>query len=257
MRSAQPIGGRPDLGDVGGGTLRWSVVIPLKPLHLAKTRLRGLPPRRRQALVAAMALDVRDAVLGCPDVAEIVIVTRDARWRTILGQPRTRFVADSAHDTLNDALRRGAAACRRDMPDHGIAALPGDLPALTAEELAAALVASSELGSAFVPDAHGDGTTLLAARPSSGFEPRYGRSSRSRHREAGATELDFPHDSGLRQDVDSLQDLAAARAIGLGRHTRTALAAAADPEVTVAARAATGPSLADSIPRRTRASVTR
>lgn len=229
MRLIAPVGTPEDPATARAGTPNWSVVIPLKPLHLAKTRLRDLATPLRQALVAGMALDVRDAVLGCRDIEEVIIVSRDPRWRTILGQPRMRFVPDFPGDSLNEALRRGATACQHDMPHRGIVALTADLPALTSEELGAALHKASTLTLSFVPDAHGEGTTLLAARPPSRFDPHYGESSRIRHCHAGATELDFPPASGLRQDVDTLHDLAAVQAIGVGHHTATLLPAATGP----------------------------
>jgi 2-phospho-L-lactate guanylyltransferase len=68
-------------------------------------------------------------------------------------------------------------------------------------------------------DAAGTGTTLYTARPEAAFSPRFGPGSRARHRQAGATELDAPADSGLRQDVDTFDDLCSAAAIGLGRRS--------------------------------------
>lgn len=204
-------------------TRTWSLVIPLKPLDLAKSRLSDLSAGWRQGMVAAMALDVRDAVLACREIAEVVVVSRDPRWRTILGHLGIRMVADAPDDSLNDALRRGAAACCHRSPDHGIAALTADLPSLRPSELRAALRRSSACTASFVADARGEGTTLFAAPVPALFDPRYGDSSRIRHLDAGACELEFPRRSGLRQDVDTLDDLAAAQALGLGRHTRAVL----------------------------------
>ena len=209
-------------GAPGRGAV-WTVLIPLKPLDLAKSRMRVLPPPLREALVVGMALDVRDAVLGCREVDEVIVVSRDPRWRPILGWPRVRFVSDRPDDSLNDALRRGAAAGRRGGHEGGIAALTGDLPALTADELGVALRRGSADGSSFTADARGTGTTLLAARSPSSFDPRYGGPSRLRHLAAGARELGLPRRSGLRQDVDTPADLAEAVLIGVGRHTRAVL----------------------------------
>ena len=66
----------------GSEATAWSVLIPLKPLHMAKSRLL-LPADMRQALVEAMALDVIEAVSGCCDVREVIIVSRDPLWRTL------------------------------------------------------------------------------------------------------------------------------------------------------------------------------
>jgi 2-phospho-L-lactate guanylyltransferase len=81
-------------------------------------------------------------------------------------------------------------------------------------------------GSSFVSDAGGEGTTLLAALCASRFNPLYGPGSRLRHSHAGARELEVPPGSGLRQDVDTLDDLALAQAIGVRRHTSAMLRSA-------------------------------
>jgi 2-phospho-L-lactate guanylyltransferase len=205
---------------VGG----WSIVIPLKRLDQAKSRLRGVPVPLRRALVVAMARDVRDAALACHDVGEIVVVTRDPAWRSLLGGRRLRFVAESPMDSLNEALRRGAATCRRTPAGHGVAALTADLPALRPAELALALGPAEAAPTFFVPDAHGDGTTLFAARSPAQFWPHYGVGSRARHIEAGALEIHRPELTGIRQDVDTLEDLTRAQALGLGQHTGAVLA---------------------------------
>jgi len=174
-----------------------------------------------------MALDVMEAVLGCPAVRELILVSRGPCWRALSDHPRISVVSDSPRDSMNDALRRGAAACRRESPGTGIAALTGDLPALSSADLAAALAQASLFGSSFVPDAGGEGTTLLTALCASGFNPLYGPGSRLRHSHAGAMELEVPPGSGLRQDVDTLEDLALAQAIGVRRHTSAVLSCAA------------------------------
>jgi 2-phospho-L-lactate guanylyltransferase len=78
--------------------------------------------------------------------------------------------------------------------------------------------------SVVVPDAHGDGTTLFAARSHEQFWPHYGDSSRSRHIEAGAQEILHPELTGIRQDVDTVEDLEQARPLGLGHHTSAVVA---------------------------------
>src|SRR6266511_2733691 len=97
-----------------------------------------------------------------------------------------------------------------------------ELAALRPDELGAALAASTPHRRAFVADAAGTGTTLLAARPGVALEPRYGGRSRAAHRASGAAELagDWP---SLRRDVDTAEDLAAAARLGLGPATAAAL----------------------------------
>ena len=125
---------------------------------------------------------------------------------------------------LNAALAEAAAAASRNWPADGVVALVGDLPALRPDELAAALAAAAKQPRSFVADHTGAGTTLLAAAPGTALEPRFGAGSARRHR-AIATPL--PAGAGLRHDVDTAADLAAAAAVGLGpataRHTADAL----------------------------------
>ena len=197
----------------------WTVVVPLKALSQAKSRLRDMPISLRRALVVAMARDVRDAVLACQAVDELVVVTGDPQWHLLLGTPRVLFVPDSPTDSLNPALQRGATGCRSTRAQNGVAALTADLPALRPTELGRALELALGAPTSFVPDALGEGTTMFAARSSEEFRPKFGARSRDRHISAAAREIAWPEMSGIRQDVDTVEDLERAQALGLGRHT--------------------------------------
>jgi 2-phospho-L-lactate/phosphoenolpyruvate guanylyltransferase len=74
-------------------------------------------------------------------------------------------------------------------------------------------------GAAFVPDAAGIGTTMYAVAPGTEFRPMYGGASRARHAAGGAVELALDGITGLRQDVDTPDDLRAAVALGVGPRT--------------------------------------
>ncbi len=65
-----------------------------------------------------------------------------------------------------------------------------------------------------MPDAAGVGTTLYAVAPGGEFRPMFGGASRARHAAAGAAELTLDGIAGLRQDVDTPDDLRAAVASG-------------------------------------------
>jgi 2-phospho-L-lactate guanylyltransferase len=73
----------------------------------------------------------------------------------------------------------------------------------------------------FVADAAGTGTTLLTAAGVP-LDPRFGRDSAAAHAGAGAVPLDggWP---GLRRDVDTPADLAAAVRLGVGTATAALL----------------------------------
>jgi 2-phospho-L-lactate/phosphoenolpyruvate guanylyltransferase len=204
--------------------LVWSLVIPVKLLAQAKTRLTGLAPERRSRLALAMAADTVAAALQADSVATVLVVTDDAAVRDAACGLGALVLADKPAAGLNEALDHGAEYARRRWPDRGVCALAGDLPAMRPAELTAALRAAAGLGVAFVPDADGTGTALYAAAPGSAFRPRFGPASRRRHLEGGAAEIGNGILTGLRRDVDTVADLRAAAVIGLGPHTRAELA---------------------------------
>jgi len=200
----------------------WSVVIPVKLLARAKSRLAGLAAADRQAIALAMAADTVAAALACEAVADVVVVSDDAAIRTEAEALGAEVIADLPKAGLNEALSAGAEHAAARWPGRGLAALTADLPALSATELEAALTAASGVTQAFVADAAGSGTTLYTAMPGAAFVPRFGPQSRMRHRRAGAVELNLPGIPGLRRDVDTLADLHSAALIRLGSRTRSA-----------------------------------
>jgi 2-phospho-L-lactate guanylyltransferase len=196
--------------------LSWSVVIPVKVLAQAKSRLSGLADADRAAMALAMAADTVSAAVACPAVAAVIVVSDDPAVRTEAQAAGAEVIADLPGAGLNQALAAGAEHAAARSSGRGLAALTADLPALSAAELQAALTAASAVNQAFVADAAGSGTTLYTAKPGAPFRPRFGPHSRMRHREAGAVELDLPGISGLRRDVDTLADLREAEQLGLG-----------------------------------------
>jgi 2-phospho-L-lactate guanylyltransferase len=234
----------------------WAVVVPVKRLATAKTRLRGdTPPGVPHArLVLAMAQDTVRAALACPVVAEVLVVTGDPAVAAALGELGARVVPEppppplpvphpppvpvspggpvspdgpdgpdgEGVSGLNRAVGHGAGQLAG--AGRWLAALAADLPALRPDELARALRAAAHPGSGsgprrgFVPDAGGTGTTLLAAPPGVPLAPRFGPGSAARHAASGARRLDGDWPS-LRRDVDTAADLASAERLGLGPYT--------------------------------------
>lgn len=102
--------------------------------------------------------------------------------------------------------------------------LQGDLPALKPAELAEAIEAARAHPRSFVADQQRTGTAALFSFGVA-LDPRFGAGSAQRHRQSGAVELTgaWP---GLRSDIDTPEDLAAARALGIGPATAQAIARA-------------------------------
>ncbi|WP_045306475.1 2-phospho-L-lactate guanylyltransferase [Saccharothrix sp. ST-888] len=202
----------------------WSLVLPVKPLALAKSRLGAFAGELRPALALAFALDTVTAALACPDVARVLVVTQDRLAGPELADLGALVLDDEPGGGLNPALAHGAAHARRIAPHSPVAALSADLPALRPVELSRVLAQVPPTGRAFLADAPGIGTTLLACAPGTGLRPAFGGPSRDRHAAGGAYEITLPDVPSVRRDVDTGADLAAARALGLG--PRTAAAAA-------------------------------
>src|ERR1700734_400342 len=55
----------------------WTVLLPVKVLARAKSRLPALAGDRRPELALALAADTVAAVLACPEVARVVVITSD------------------------------------------------------------------------------------------------------------------------------------------------------------------------------------
>ncbi|MCQ6552606.1 2-phospho-L-lactate guanylyltransferase [Streptomyces sp. C10-9-1] len=198
----------------------WSLVVPLKPLAAAKSRLApAAGDALRPRLALAFAQDTVAAALACPAVRDVVVVTDDRTAGAALAALGARVVPDSPGAGLNAALAHGAQAVRAHRPGAAVAALNADLPALRAGELLRTLAAASAFDRAFLADASGIGTTLLCARPSVELRPAFGGPSRRRHSASGAVEITLDGVDSVRRDVDTGRDLAAALELGVGPRT--------------------------------------
>lgn len=201
----------------------WGVVMPVKRLALAKSRLVGYGDPARQELALAFACDVVAAALGCPLVVRVLVVTDDDAAAAALTALGADVAPDDPDDGLNPALEHGAELLRARRPGLGVVTVSSDLPALSPDDLASVLSAVPPGSRAFVADSAGTGTTLLAASSPAPLAPSYGPGSRDRHAASGAAQL--PGTPALRRDVDTPEDLREALALGVGSRTRLAYAA--------------------------------
>lgn len=230
----------------------WTIVVPVKQLNVAKSRLRGASGQvPHEQLVLALAQDTVAAARDCPLVREVLVVTDDPVAGPALGRLGARVVPDRPAAGLNPAIAYAAGSVPVDRP---IAALTADLPALRPAELARALRMVATAGRrGFVADAAGTGTTLLAAPARSGpegaaqltetgaapapetptardapavtvasgmdaLDPQFGPGSAARHTASGAQRLPGAWPT-LSRDVDTAADLGEAALLGLGPAT--------------------------------------
>jgi 2-phospho-L-lactate guanylyltransferase len=205
------------------------LLVPMKPLAWAKTRLRGVADggagvREAHArLVLALARDTIAAAAAVPMVRQVIAICSDETVRAVLADDGVQTIPDEPAAGLNLALQYGDAVLRAADVSAMVGALPADLPALRPEELDRAIRAALAAGGrSFCADRTETGTTLLLAPPGQLLGPRFGASSAAAHRATGAREL-TGYWPGLRCDVDTPADLTIARGLGLGRFTSAAL----------------------------------
>lgn len=190
-------------------------MIPTKALPEAKSRLlpATVDASAHRRLVEAIRADTVAAASAAPAVARVVLIA---------DRPAGPGVLVQTEPGLNAALVEAAEFATVSWPEDGVGALVGDLPALRPDEIDSALRAAAGHARSFVPDSPGTGTTLLTAQPGTVLRPAFGPGSARRHA-AGAVEL-ASAGPGLRHDVDTADDLAAAAELGLGPATSAVLA---------------------------------
>ncbi|HEY7858633.1 MAG TPA: 2-phospho-L-lactate guanylyltransferase [Candidatus Nanopelagicales bacterium] len=206
---------------------RWSIVVPVKVLARAKSRLSTRPANERVDLARAFALDVVATCLATPQVALTLVVTDDEQIAELVRPQGALVLADPLQrgglSALNAAALAGADEAMRQRADQPVAILAADLPALRPADLSLALTACSRLARAFTSDSAGLGTTMLTSGVGIRPMPRFGTRSRAAHAADGAVELTGSELSRLRCDVDTEVDLWHAVALGVGPRTAAVL----------------------------------
>lgn len=204
---------------------QWTLVVPVKPARIGKSRL-GADVR----VVRAIALDTIAAAAGAARVGRVIVVTGDTELVAALADAGVAIevVDDDPPRGLSGAIGAGIALAETAEPR---AVLLGDLPSLRSSELDEALASAAALDRAFVPDAEGAGSSLVTARGGVELVEAFGAGSAGRHRALGLVELGVAADSGLRRDVDTPDQLHAVTGAGVGPFTRTALDSVAQDSV--------------------------
>jgi 2-phospho-L-lactate guanylyltransferase len=206
------------------------LIVAVKRLAAAKTRLApAFSAAERESLVLAMLVDTLTAATRVSAVRHITVVTPDE----VAGAAAIELGADVLSDPTPaehpDPLNNAIAAAERVVSESiaNIVVLQGDLPALQTHELAGAITAARQHKRSFVADRLGTGTAALCAFGTA-LNPRFGPDSSAQHRLSGAVELTgrWP---GLRCDIDTPDDLAIARRLGMGPVTSRAVAAPTAP----------------------------
>lgn len=197
--------------------MSWQVVVPVKSSDAAKSRLGARPD-----LALAIAVDTVAAIAAASGVGRVIVVTADegVAWE-LRGIERVQVIAERASEGIAPAVSLGLDMLE-ETEDRAV--LLGDLPALAPDDLAVALELASRVTRGFVPDREGGGTTMVTATAGNELLHRFGAGSAARHAALGLVRLGVTKESTLRRDVDTPEQLDAARTLGLGPRTTAALA---------------------------------
>jgi 2-phospho-L-lactate guanylyltransferase len=208
-------------------------VLPIKRFDRAKQRLgAGLDPDARQTLAEAMVRDVLAALAEVRSLHRLVVVTGEPRAR-ILARARDAMIVGDDPERGQSAAAVAGIRAAIELGAERVLLVPGDCPALDAEEVDGLLSADEDSPAVtVVPDRHGTGTNALLLAPPDVIEPAFGEGSYDRHvgaaRAAGAR-LAAAHVPSLAIDVDTPADLDALRGADPRAATAGVLAALADP----------------------------
>jgi 2-phospho-L-lactate guanylyltransferase len=180
--------------------MRLHAVIPLKELPLGKRRLaHSLADEVRHRLILTMLADVVAILLRSAGIERVSILTRD---HAIVPHGCTH-IPDAA-DGLNAALAVAADACVA-AGATAMLVVPGDIPLIECDDVAAILAARGEDTLVAAPDEAGCGTNALLVTPPRLIGTHFGPRSLLAHetvaRGAGARFV-LVRRPGLAFDVD-------------------------------------------------------
>ncbi len=190
------------------------VIIPVKPLNRAKSRLaQVLSPQQRQELAETMFRHVLQVVNKVPQIMGTLVVSRDGRALSIAREYGARTVQESGAPELNSALMRATQVVAR-WHANTVIVLPADLPMISEVDLSDMVeVGRGSLTTVVIAtDENEDGTNAMLIRPPGLIPYAYGAGSFQRHvelaRRAGAS-VHVYQSSRLALDIDVPQDLEA------------------------------------------------
>ena len=190
---------------------RW-VIVPVKRLTAAKSRLSpALPARQRRLLARALLTHTLKTLRGLNGIEGILVVGKDRAVRSMAGEFGAVFVREGDCDGLNRALARATdEAIVRGA--EAVMVLPADLPLLRPRDLEQAMRLAHRMPFVVIaPDGMEWGTNLLYMAPPGVVKFSFGEGSFQKHirsaRRAGL-EPSICRQAALAHDVDRPEDLA-------------------------------------------------
>lgn len=208
--------------------LRVDMVIPVKALSEAKTRLLGAADGGmgdatwHKSLVLAMVTDTVTAVLQTRAVRQVLVVTRDPEIAESVGRRGATVLQSEPGGPQRCPRSRGECTPRRRVRPYSRRTACRS-PSVASPRTV--LLHFSRRGRrAICADRAGTGTTLLLSARGKRLQPQFGSGSARAHLSSGAIQL-AGHWPSLESDVDTAADLRTARDLGVGHCTAARIAA--------------------------------
>lgn len=205
----------------------WAVV-PVKAFDRAKERLSGiLAPALRRELARAMLEDVLGALAGVSALEGLAVVTVEPLARRLACRYGARVFEEGAAESHTAAVSAAARALAAEGIG-GIAAFPGDIPLVTAAEIAALLDAHARAPAFTIAPSHDElGSNAVLVSPPDAVPLRFGENSFFPHLRAAESRGIAPRVlrlPGIALDIDGPSDLARFLAVESRTRARALLA---------------------------------
>lgn len=188
------------------------VIIPVKPLNRAKSRLKDvLTSEQRYDFAQSMLRRMLTVLRDIPHIAGTIVISRDTKALAIARELGAKTVQEDSSSDLNPALNRATEVIRV-WGGKAILILPADLPFVTEEDIID-IANMGRYGSTVViaTDNDENGTNALLVRPVGLFPYTYGEGSFQRHiiaaKLANADVKIYESDT-IQLDIDTPADLA-------------------------------------------------
>jgi 2-phospho-L-lactate/phosphoenolpyruvate guanylyltransferase len=188
----------------------WAVV-PVKELEGAKQRLSSrLSLEERRSLATIMLEDVLDALGAVQQLAGILVVTTDPVATSLAGCYGARIVTEGAREGHTGAVTAAARLLVRE-GRAGMMTMPGDIPRVSASEIAATLAAHRSAPAFTIVPAHDElGSNTILCSPPDAVPLRFGEDSFYPHLDAARSRGIDPlilRQPGIGMDIDHPVDL--------------------------------------------------
>jgi len=204
-----------------------AILIAVKELAFAKTRLGRLPQRERELLAQAMFRDVLGAATNFKAADCVAVVTSDCSLMDLARRAGAMVIDERYPRGLNTAV----ALATRELIAAGVTTLCtllSDTPLVTAPDIEKVFAAiNAERGVVLAPSRDGHGTNIILRRPADIIPTRFGKRSLALHRlecERLGVGCHVMHLPGPGMDLDEVADLIDFLSLARNSHTLSQLA---------------------------------